>query len=345
MKKNKNFNIHLIGAGRMGMSHAKALKQLGYELTSVCDYRLEARESVQKLMESDDILLFEKADQLLATKPNLDLVIIATTADTHCQLVTQCASAGAKKILLEKPYARSLLEADTISSVVNKHNCSLALNHQLRFVDQYKIIKDILREGALGELVSFNVTAGCFGLSMNGSHYIEIFCYLTNLPVEKACGLITGSPVPSPRGPDFFDQAGHFQFINKKEQCLNLHIPHNQGHGMTFTLAGEYGHVLVDELAGEAIITTRKPEHRNMPSTRYGMPWLRQSKNFPMADNVTSSMAMIEALIADKNYPDCQQGRNVIAALIAACYSSENEGRLINMADESSFYHMEFAWA
>jgi predicted dehydrogenase len=94
---------------------------------------------------------------------------------------------------------------------------------------------------------------------------------------------------------------------------------------MTVTYAGSHGHIFVDELEGEMIVTARLPEHRDAPATRYGMPWRRQSRRFKPADNVAPTKAVMAALAAGRDYPTGEDGREVIAAL-AACYASNASG-------------------
>ena len=59
-------------------------------------------------------------------------------------------------------------------SVMPSAGIRLAVNHQMRFMDQYRIILDALKSGRYGELCSMTVVGGCFG-GHNGSHYIEAF--------------------------------------------------------------------------------------------------------------------------------------------------------------------------
>ena len=53
----------------------------------------------------------------------------------------------------------------------------------MRFMAQYTVVRDELATGKFGPLASMTVTAGCFGLAMNGSHYCEAFAWLTGSPI------------------------------------------------------------------------------------------------------------------------------------------------------------------
>ena len=55
----------------------------------------------------------------------------------------------------------------------------LAVNHQMRFMEQYLTPKAIIEGDAFGGLTSVTVVGGNFGLSMNALHYFEMFRFMT----------------------------------------------------------------------------------------------------------------------------------------------------------------------
>lgn len=335
----------LIGAGRMGQAHAAALGQLGVPLTALCDTRAEARESTGAAFGVPDDMRFSDPDALYARLDRPDLVIIATTADSHCDHVQRAAAAGARAILCEKPLATSVADCDAMLAACRASGSLLAINHQMRFMDQYRDVKAVLDSGALGRLASMTAVGGCYGLAMNGSHYIEALMVLTGSRPASVTAWFSGAPVPNPRGPAFFDQAGEMRIVTEDGRRLNLVIGADQGHGMTVTYAGATGHIFVDELAGEMIVTERQAEHRSQPATRYGMPVHRRHSPFAVADNIGPTKAVLDALRAGTGFPDGQAGRAVVAAL-AACYASAERGNAAVSLDAlGDLQQFRFPWA
>ncbi|WP_156111639.1 Gfo/Idh/MocA family protein [Thalassospira australica] len=340
-----NKSVYLIGAGRMGRSHAQAALELGYSLQGVCDPRLEARDRLGEEFNVPPQYRFAEASEMLETLDAADLVIVATTADTHCDLVCRAANAFAKAVLCEKPMAVSLEQCDQMIKTCQEKGTRLAVNHQMRFMPQYKIVKSILNDGRLGELTSMNVVGGCFGLAMNGSHYIEAFNFLADVWPSRVSAIFTGVAFQNPRGPQYFDQAGDFYFTSEQGQRLSMSIGHDQGHGMTVMYAGNYGHIFVDELQGEVIVTSRLKEHRNQPLTRYGMPWARETISFPQSDNVEPTRKVIAALMAGEGFPSGQNGRNVVASLVAAYHSASTNGQFVDAVLDTEMTRKNFPWA
>lgn len=335
----------IIGAGRMGMAHLQAARNLGVTPSAICDVSEANRIKAAAADALPDDRLFADAASMFAAHPRPDLVAIATTADSHRTLVEQAAAAGARHILCEKPMATSVADCDAMIAACEQSDTRLAVNHQMRFMAQYTVVRDELATGRFGPLASMTVTAGCFGLAMNGSHYCEAFSWLTGSPIVNATAWFAGEPFNNPRGPRFFDQAGEMRFVSADGRRLILNIGADQGHGMTAIYATRFGHLFVDEFEGVCYATARKPEHQSAPLTRYGMPWDRWERAFPQADNVGPTEAVMRALLDGHGYPAGSDGRNVVAAL-AAAYTSAASGNIpVEVADLREYQHRRFPWA
>ena len=328
------------------MAHLKAAQNLGLAPTAICDMA-EANRAKAAAAAGDlaGERLFADAAAMCSAHPGADVVVIATTADSHRALVEQAAASGARHILCEKPMATSVADCDAMLAACAASGSKLAINHQMRFMAQYTMVRDELATGRFGPLASMTVTAGCFGLAMNGSHYCEAFSWLTGSPIVSATAWFSGEPFNNPRGPQFFDQAGEMRFVTADGRRLLLNIGNDQGHGMTAMYAARFGHLFVDEFEGIGYATSRKTEHQAMPVTRYGMPWDRRELKFAQADNVGPTEAVLRALLAGDDYPSGADGRNVVAALAAAYQSAATGNVPVSVAELGAFERQQFPWA
>jgi predicted dehydrogenase len=330
----------------MGMAHLQAAKNIGLSPAAICDMSEANRaRAAAAAGELGAELLFGDAAAMFASHRNADLVVIATTADSHRALVEQAAASGARHILCEKPMATSVADCDAMLAACEASGSKLAINHQMRFMAQYTVVRDELAGGQYGALASMTVTAGCFGLAMNGSHYCEAFAWLTGSPIVEATAWFSGEPFNNPRGPQFFDQAGEMRFESADGRRLILNIGNDQGHGMTAMYAARFGHIFVDEFEGIAYATARKAEHQSLPVTRYGMPWERRELRFAQADNVGPTEAVMRALLDGANYPSGTDGRNVVAALAAAYKSAEAGSIPVRVDSLGEYERRTFPWA
>jgi len=336
----------IIGVGRMGLAHLQAARNLGLTPSAICDVSEANRAKAAAAAGGVPAgALFADAATTFAAHRNAHLVVIATTADSHRAHVEQAAASGARHILCEKPMATSVADCDAMLAACEASGSTLAINHQMRFMPQYTVVRDELATGRFGALASMTVTGGCFGLAMNGSHYCEAFAWLAGSPIVNATAWFSGEPFNNPRGPHFFDQAGEMRFVSADGRRLLLNIGHDQGHGMTAMYAARFGHLFVDEFEGLCLATARKPEHQSLPVTRYGMPWDRWERKFPQADNVGPTEAVMRALLDDRDYPSGRDGRNVVAALAAAYQSAASGNTPVNVTELGEFEHRHFPWA
>ena len=91
--------------------------------------------SVDELLESDDI----------------DAVVISSETKFHTELVVKAAQKK-KKIILYKPMALTLSQADEIVDAVNKNNVDFTLGWQMRTDPQNIKMRDLMKSGELGKL-------------------------------------------------------------------------------------------------------------------------------------------------------------------------------------------------
>ncbi|HEY8962924.1 MAG TPA: Gfo/Idh/MocA family oxidoreductase [Alphaproteobacteria bacterium] len=335
-------SVIVIGVGRMGQAHVKAAQSLGLKIVALVDRDAVKLRAAKDLLGLDDEVLFTDLDVALALKS--DVAMIATTAPAHADLTIACARAGIKKILCEKPMAQSLAQCDQMILECNKTGAELAINHQMRFMDQYTLVKSRLDSEDFGGLSSMSVIAGCFGLAMNGTHYIEAFRYLTDGDAPKSVSAwFSPTDLPNPRGPDFRDKAGEIRVETVSGKRFYLEAANDQGHGMTVTYAAPYGHIMVDELGGEMNVAYRQAEHRAMPMTRYGMPVNREKLSWAAPDNVGPTAAVLQALLNGKNYTTGAEARQALAVLVAAYHSNENGH--VPVAVEGLKSNEVFPWA
>ncbi|MCX8035816.1 MAG: Gfo/Idh/MocA family oxidoreductase [Candidatus Sumerlaeia bacterium] len=85
-----------------------------------------------------------------------DLVSIAPRwLDQHRDMVVAAAERGVRGVYLEKPMCRTLAEADEMVAVCRKHNVKLAIAHQTRYSPIARVVGDLLKAGAIGQVLEF----------------------------------------------------------------------------------------------------------------------------------------------------------------------------------------------
>lgn len=149
--------IALIGAGLIGESRIKAIKQLQnekYNLTISAVYD-PAKINDKAFVEKYNIIPSESLEALYSTDP--DWIFIALPHNIAVQTTVDALKNG-KKVLIEKPLGRNLKEAKYISEQADDNQLFVGFNY--RFFDGInKAISDI-RKKKFGDVISVNFVLG-----------------------------------------------------------------------------------------------------------------------------------------------------------------------------------------
>ena len=335
----------LIGCGRMGCCHAQALKKLNANLLSIADLRLESTKELIKIWGSEISPNVETSLDALLLKGIPDLLIISTTAQDHGKAALEAVKAGVKYILIEKPVATSLSECSNLLKAISGTKTRIAVNHQMRFLPQYLTPKKLLTSSAYGGFKSMHVTAGNFGMAMNSTHYIEAFRFLADEKPDKVSAWFDDEILPNPRGTQFQDVSGCIRVTTASGRRLYIDASANQGHGVQVTYMGRNGRITIDELAGTMTTVIRKPEHRELPTSRYGMPVDIETHKIKPVELIDSTKAVLEALIENQDYPTLHEATSAVKTLIAAYHSHRKGGIPVSLADIPDDNPEVFPWA
>ena len=118
----------MIGAGTFGKHHAtKYLRLPGVKLVAIADLSADARHYVETHLHVPAVADWR---ELLG---HVDVVSICSPASTHAEIVRAFLKAGAH-VLVEKPIATDLEEAEELIALAAKKGLVLTVGHQERFV-------------------------------------------------------------------------------------------------------------------------------------------------------------------------------------------------------------------
>jgi predicted dehydrogenase len=88
----------------------------------------------------------------LATRPDLDLIVIATPNDTHTALAEAALGAG-KHVVVDKPFTLTLAEARRLGRLALDRRRVLSVFHNRRWDSDFLTVQAAIRRGLLGEVV------------------------------------------------------------------------------------------------------------------------------------------------------------------------------------------------
>lgn len=139
--------VGVIGAGFAGAFHARAYAALpGVEVAIIADRNEPKAEAL-----AAEVGARSTVDaQAILGDPAITLVDVALPTPLHPEYAIRAFEAG-KHVVIEKPLALSVEEADAIIDAADRYHRFLMVAHVLRFWPEYVAIRRVLQSGRLGQ--------------------------------------------------------------------------------------------------------------------------------------------------------------------------------------------------
>lgn len=175
--------VAVVGAGYWGPRLIRNFQaSADAEVVAVCDADPERLDAVRG--QHRDVRCFRAMDELLAC-PAVQAVAIATPVHTHHALAKAALLSG-KHVLIEKPLASSLAEAEELVELAASRGLVLAVDHTFLFHPAVRKMRELVEGGALGRLLyydSVRINLGLFQPDINvawdlAPHDLSILMYL-----------------------------------------------------------------------------------------------------------------------------------------------------------------------
>ncbi|UQS84115.1 inositol 2-dehydrogenase [Bombilactobacillus thymidiniphilus] len=141
--------IGVIGLGRIGKMHLENLANLRecYEVKGIAAPRTP---NIAELAEKYDVSFYTRDAQELIINDEIDAVLIASSTNTHAELIEAAAKAG-KNIFCEKPVAEEINDIKHALQVVKDNQVKLQIGFDRRFDHNFRTIYDYVQSGKIGD--------------------------------------------------------------------------------------------------------------------------------------------------------------------------------------------------
>lgn len=337
----------LIGCGMISPNHIKAALDNGLEIVALCDVVEENRQKALALIPEEQracVRLYADHREML-DELHPQLVAIALGSGQKKRLACDCMAAGSS-VIVEKPIALSLAEADEMIAAAGKYGVKLCVNHQLRFGKTVRAVWKQAREGRFGRLlygtvqVRRNRNKAYFdaakwrgtwaqdgGTLMNQCiHYTDLLQWFMGSPVTEVFAYTDNCLHPYTEAEDM--GLGLVRFANGAYGLIEGSIdtyPKNLSDGMS--LFGENGCVVLDDKSLENVQAWRfaaGPQSRDEALAAYGIE--------DMGSGHTPLYADMKAALEQGREPLCSgaEGRRALE-LVLAFYKSAAEGKPVQL--------------
>lgn len=238
-------NTAVIGLGPHGLRLVKAASELpGSEVIAVADTNRERLE----LPELSNVphKVASLAD-LWKLDLRVDLLVVATNGPSHASISLNAIQHGIKKLLVCKPLACSLAEANALMSAAKVNGVVVAVDHGLRYDRTYRWIVDKLRETTWGKLLSVYIQRPGIGMGCLGVHSFDLANFLFGAVPERVTGWLDAPRSKNPRGEHFIDPGG-LAVLNYSGERKAVIVQNEEGSGpMSVEINCQLARIRVDE--------------------------------------------------------------------------------------------------
>ncbi len=196
--KHADLGVAIIGAGRIGTRRATlAAKHPAVRFLAVSDIDPSR---AQSLAEKVGANFYSANNPEVLSRPEVNAVIVSTAEHEHALPVLQALERG-KPVLVEKPIALGLEDADRMVASARRMGVELRVGYSRRFKRRYLSAKEQILQGRLGRIVGattrvYNARGGMFKILERSPHaspvmdiltyYVDLICWFFegNSPVE-----------------------------------------------------------------------------------------------------------------------------------------------------------------
>jgi len=155
--KNGVFNVAIIGCGSRGRdAYGKLFKKYPerWQVVSVCDLNAINLKNAKEFFKTEEKNCFSDENEFFKEK-RADLLVVATQDKDHVRMAEKGLLLG-YDILLEKPISKNRQELESLLSVQKTTGRKVFVCHVLRYAPAFVKVKEIIKSGKLGKIMSVN---------------------------------------------------------------------------------------------------------------------------------------------------------------------------------------------
>jgi predicted dehydrogenase len=177
----KDVGLAIVGSGRIGTLRAKlATGHAAVRFLAVSD---QDPAKARALAETVGAQFHSGDNDAVIARPEVNAVIVSTSEGEHLAPVLAAIEHG-KTVLVEKPVALTLGEADQVLRAIEKSGANVRVGYSRRYKERYLIAKEQLVQGRMGMLVGgaarvFNSRAQALAMLKRDPHATPVVDALT----------------------------------------------------------------------------------------------------------------------------------------------------------------------
>ena len=290
----KELGVAVVGSGRIGALRARlTAMHPAVRFLAVSDLDPARARALAEQTGAD----FHSGDnEEIIARPEVNAVFVSTPEGEHCAPVRKALELG-KPVLVEKPLALTLKDADAMLAMLEQTGGELRVGYSRRYKECYLRAKEQISQGRLGRIIGgtarvYNSRAQAFNILKRDPHATPVLDVLTYY-VDLVCWFLEGNPpveiVARGKRGVVFEPAGHaiddltWAIVTFADGAvINLGVGYSlptgypaQGQSARVELLGADGAMMIDDdHLDHLLYTERGVPHGYVPDHHVNMAFL-----------------------------------------------------------------------
>src|SRR5712691_1363259 len=177
----RDLGLAIIGSGRIGTLRARLAKDHpAVRYIAVSDQEADKADELAKKVGAQ----FHSSDNdAVIARPEVNAVVVSTSEGEHLAPIVAAIELG-KPVLVEKPIALTLKEADQVLHAIERHGANVRVGYSRRYKERYLIAKEQINQGRMGTLIGgaarvFNSRSQALAILKRNPHATPVVDALT----------------------------------------------------------------------------------------------------------------------------------------------------------------------
>lgn len=163
--------IGLIGCGGIARNHLEAYRDKGYQVVALCDTNLEAAKSLRDKYFPEACATGDPEE--IFARPEIEVVDLALHPEPRLSLIRRALEAD-KHVLSQKPFVTDIREGRKLVELAEQRGRKLAVNQNGRWAPYFSYLRQVLKKGLLGEIVSCDIQIAWDHTWIKGTRFEQI---------------------------------------------------------------------------------------------------------------------------------------------------------------------------
>src|SRR5215468_2475043 len=148
--------IGVIGCGGIAVQHLNAYRHAGFRVTVLCDHTESKARAYQEKFYPDAMVTTNYRE--LLRRDEIEVVDITTHPEDRVEIIEEALRAG-KHVLSQKPFVTDLDVGERLADLADARGVRLAVNQNGRWAPHFSFIREGMKAGLIGRLMSAHFSA------------------------------------------------------------------------------------------------------------------------------------------------------------------------------------------